>query len=56
MPDAVALHCSYVEKLQSNSIIAGPHTPRIFLSARSSRKPVVEHYHAEGGKDRQSHC
>lgn len=31
------------------------HTPRIVLSVRSSRKPVVEHDHANG-KERQSHC
>ena len=30
-------------------------TPRIILSARSSRKPVAEHDHANG-EERQSHC
>jgi hypothetical protein len=33
------------------------HTPRIILSARSSRKPVVEHDHANGEeRQSQSHC
>jgi hypothetical protein len=40
--------------------VVGAHTKRIILtriilSARSSRKPVVEHDHANG-KERQSHC
>ena len=43
-------------KATVDSTFGGPHTPRIFLSARSARKPVVEHYHAEGCKERQSHC
>src|SRR5215813_14483425 len=37
------------------AVFSGRHTPRIILSARSSRKPVVEDDHANG-KERQSHC
>src|SRR5215475_2519735 len=37
------------------AVFSGRHTPRIILSARSSRKPVVEDDHAND-KARQSHC
>jgi hypothetical protein len=47
-------------KATVGSTFEGLHTPRIILtritlSARSSRKPVVEQDHANG-KERQSHC